>query len=321
MRCVAVINQKGGVGKTTTAVNLGAALAERGQSVLLIDLDPQGHLSAHLGFDGRDDVPGTYELLSGAASLADAVRPVGPRLSAVTTDIGLAGAEVELAGTIGREVILRDLLGASTVACDWVLIDCPPSLGILTLNALCAVTDVLIPLQPHYLAMQGAGKLFETIALVGRRINPALRVTGLLMCMYESGTRLAAEVVEELERFLAESRGRDCPWRDARIFRTRIRRNIKLAESPSHGRTVFDYAPRSHGAEDYLALADEWLSVTCGTVPTEDGDATQGTGDGTSTRVGEAASAESVAVEGEREADHCGRAAPTDGLASPAGRS
>ncbi len=257
MRTIAITNQKGGVGKTTTTVNLGAALAQLGHRVLLVDLDPQAHLTAHLGLDGRDGLPGTYELLTGSADLAAAVRPAGERLSVLGTSIDLAGAEVELANSVGREVILRDLLRDQPPDVDWLLIDCPPSLGILTLNALCAVTEVVIPLQPHFLALQGVGKLFETAALVTRRINPGLRIAGLILCMHEPGTRLAAEVIADLEKFLAEARGRDVPWRDARIFGSAIRRNIKLAESPSYGRTIFAYAPKSHGAADYLALADE----------------------------------------------------------------
>jgi chromosome partitioning protein len=261
MRRVAVINQKGGVGKTTTTVNLGAGLAQRGQRVILVDLDPQAHLTSHFGIDPRDGRPGTYELLTGACSLKEAIRPVDDRISAISAGIDLAGAEVELATTIGREVIFRDLLvQGGPLPYDWLLIDCPPSLGVLTLNALAAGSEVIIPLQPHFLALQGVGQLFETIALVSRRINPALKVTGLVLCMHEQGTRLAAEVIDDLARFLSQARSTDVPWRDACIFETRIRRNIKLAESPSYGQTIFAYAPRCHGAEDYLALTDELLA-------------------------------------------------------------
>src|SRR5262249_30583676 len=151
------------------------------------------------------------------------------------SDINLAAAEVELAGVVGREVILRDLLSQDEGAFDYVFMDCGPSLGVLTLNALAAAGEVFIPLQPHFLALHGMGKLFETTALVARRINPALKVTGIVLCLYESATKLAQEVVNDLQEYLDRSRGTAVPWSKARIFGTRIRRNIKLAECPSFG--------------------------------------------------------------------------------------
>jgi len=261
MRRIAILNQKGGVGKTTTAANLGAALAEGGRRVLLIDLDPQAHLTMHFGVEPGAAQPSMYALLTQGRPIAEALQPIREGLWLVGSEIDLAAAEVELASVVGREVILRDLLDEHEGNYDFVLVDCPPSLGILTLNALSAAEEVFIPLQPHFLALQGLGKLLETISLVARRVNPKLRVSGVIVCMYESGTRLASEVVEELERFLAEQRQRDVPWAGARVFRTVIRRNIRLAESPSHGLSIFDYAPQSHGAEDYRALAAEVIEV------------------------------------------------------------
>jgi len=257
MRRIAVINQKGGVGKTTTAVNLGAALAAAGKRVLLVDLDPQSHLTLHLGLDPAAECGSTYELLTQSRPLAELVRPVGENLWAVGSHIDLAAVEVELVSTIGREVILRDALDSDRTDYDYVLIDCPPSLGVLTINALAAAHEVFIPLQPHYLALHGLSKLLETVALVARRINPQLRVTGVIVCMHESGTRLATEVLEDVAQFLRAAQGHDVPWAGAQIFKTFVRRNIKLAECPSHGLTIFQYAPKSNGAEDYGALAAE----------------------------------------------------------------
>jgi chromosome partitioning protein len=259
VRTIAVLNQKGGVGKTTTVANLGAALASRGHEVALIDMDPQAHLTLHLGIEPGPEVSGTYDLLADDASLDDCLVRVDDRLRVVPSVIDLAAAEVELAGTVGREQILRDKLLDSGLDAEFLLIDCPPSLGLLSLNALAAAGEVVIPLQPHFLALQGLGKLLETVGLVRRRINPGLVVSGVILCMYESNTRLAGEVQADLEEFLAQSRGQDVPWSGARVFRAVVRRNIKLAECPSHGRTIFDYDPASRGAEDYNALADEFL--------------------------------------------------------------
>jgi len=264
MDCIAVINQKGGVGKTATSVNLGAALAQRGQRLLLIDMDPQGHLTTHLGLDGDAENRSIYQVLIGQIPIDEAIHTVSPSIAVVPADIQLAGAETELISVVGREVILRDALRTRTWPYDMILLDCPPSLGVLTLNALCASNRVVIPLQPHFLALQGVGKLFETISVVSQRLNPGLTVLGMALCMHESGTRLAGEVIEDITTFLEESRASDVPWRDARVFQSRIRRNVKLAECPSYGQSIFEYAPRSKGAADYLALADEVLAALRG---------------------------------------------------------
>jgi chromosome partitioning protein len=259
MRRIAIINQKGGVGKTTTAVNLAAALAAAGQRVCLLDLDPQAHATTHLGVEPDGKAPSMYDVLVSSRPLAEVRRRVGDNLWVCGSDINLAAAEVELAGVVGREVILRDLLLQDEGSFDFVFMDCGPSLGVLTLNALSAASEVFIPLQPHFLALHGMGKLLETTALVARRINPALKVTGIILSLYESSARLAREVVADLHDYLERSRSTNSPWAKARLFATRIRRNIKLAECPSFGQSIFAYAPHCNGAEDYAALAREVL--------------------------------------------------------------
>src|SRR5947207_124170 len=259
MRRIAIINQKGGVGKTTTAVNLAAALARAGERVCVLDLDPQAHATTHLGIEPDGKTPSMYDVLIDNKPLAEARRRVEENLWVAASDINLAAAEVELAGVVGREVILRDPLLQEEVAFDFVFMDCGPSLGVLTLNALAAANEVFIPLQPHFLALHGMGKLFETTALVAKRVNPSLKVTGIVLSLYESSTKLAQEVVQDLQDYLDKSRGSHAPWSQARIFATRIRRNIKLAECPSFGQSIFGYAPHCNGAEDYAALAREVL--------------------------------------------------------------
>src|SRR3954449_4837680 len=216
MRRIAIINQKGGVGKTTTAVNLAAALAECGQRVCVLDLDPQAHATTHLGIEPDGKAPSMYDALVHSRPLAEIRRKVADNLWVAGSDINLAAAEVELAGVVGREVILRDLLLQDEGAFDFVFMDCGPSLGVLTLNALAAANEVFIPLQPHFLALHGLGKLLETTALVGKRINAGLKVSGVIVCLYESTTKLAQEVMRDLEGFLEKSRGTNVPWNAAR---------------------------------------------------------------------------------------------------------
>jgi len=267
MRQIAILNQKGGVGKTTTAVNLGAALAERGYRVCLIDLDPQAHASLHLGVEPRPEMTSIYDVLVRDLPLAAARRQVGPNLFLVPSHLDLAAAEVELAGVVGREVILRDKLREDPEKFDFLFVDCPPSLGVLTLNALTAVNEIFITLQPHFLALHGLSKLLQTIELVVRRLNNRLRVSGIILCMYDGNTRLAAEVGEDLERFFRNVRSHRCPWSQVRIFQTRIRRNIRLAEAPSFGKSILEYAPDSPGAQDYRQLAEEVLTAATGPIP------------------------------------------------------
>ncbi|MBS0210430.1 MAG: ParA family protein [Planctomycetes bacterium] len=267
MRSIAIINQKGGVGKTTTAVNLSAALAESGQRVQLIDLDPQAHATLHLGVEPSGETGSIYEVLLSHASLAQVRQQVDERLWLVGSHIDLAAAEMELAGVVGRELILRDQFSkdrpadpsSAEASFDYTLIDCPPSLGVLTLNALAAVDEVFIPLQPHFLALHGLSKLLETIELVQRRLNPRLHVSGVVLCMFESATRLATEVTQDVTDFFERAQASGGPWAAAKIFPTRIRRNIRLAEAPSFGQSIFQYAADSHGADDYRRLAADVL--------------------------------------------------------------
>jgi len=257
MRSIAVINQKGGVGKTTTAVNLAAALSEQGFRVCLLDLDPQAHASLHLGMSPTDEQPNIYQVLCAEATLSDVRQWVSPNLAIVPATLDLAAAEMELAGEVGREVILRDKLAADSELFDFLVLDCPPSLGVLTLNALTAVNEVLLPLQPHFLALHGLSKLLRTIDIVAKRLNPHLHLSGIVLCMYESGTRLAAEVTKDVDEFLSMQSKAGGTWSGAKFFQTRIRRNIRLAEAPSFGQSIFQYARSSNGAEDYYQLSRE----------------------------------------------------------------
>jgi chromosome partitioning protein len=257
MRSIAVMNQKGGVGKTTTAVNLCAALSESGSRVCLLDIDPQAHASLHLGVDAGPDRPSVYEVLTNRASPGDVISQINDNLSLMPSSIDLAAVEFEIATVADRQMLLRDKLRDASLEFDYLIIDCPPSLGILTLNALVAVEEIIIPLQPHFLALHGLSKLLETIEAVATRINPKLKLSGVVFCMYDSGTRLAAEVSGDVEQFFANSRGQSTPWSSTVTFETRIRRNIRLAEAPSFGQSIFQYAPTSNGAADYRSLAEE----------------------------------------------------------------
>jgi chromosome partitioning protein len=269
VRVIALMNQKGGVGKTTTTVNLAAAIAELGRSVLIIDLDPQAHATLHVGVDpgAADDAgeraPTVYDLLLDPAIGLDAcVRPVSDRLAILPAETDLAAAEPELAGVADRNQRLASALAAAHGHYEFVLLDCPPGLGLLTLNALAAAQEVIIPMQAHFLALQGVGKLLETVRVVRDQVNPELRVAGVVLCMHDTQVSHSREVVDDLAGFFESQRDSGLPWAHARVYRPPIRRNIKLAECPSFGQTIFQYAPWAPGASDYRELAEsvvaEW---------------------------------------------------------------
>ncbi|MCC6790329.1 MAG: ParA family protein [Thermomicrobiales bacterium] len=246
---VALANQKGGVGKTTTAVNLSVVLAARGWRVLLVDFDPQGNATSSLGVDKHSLTATAYELLVGELGLTDVVVPgVRPNLDLVPSTPALAGAEVDLVPVSRRERALERALEPATGRYDLVLIDCPPSLGLLTVNALTAVDTVMVPIQCEFLALEGLGQLITTIDLVKRQLNPNLDVLGVLMTMYDARTRLSAHVVEEVRVHFPQ-----------RIFDTIVPRSIRLAEAPSYGQAIVEYDPESRGAQAYRAVADELI--------------------------------------------------------------
>lgn len=246
---IAVVNQKGGVGKTTTAVNLAAALAEMGKFVLLVDMDPQGNATSGLGFGREDITHGVYEALAKQKRLHDVIHNTDHEgLRLVPSTANLAGANIELVEMDRREHQLAMLLEEAKHAYDYIVIDCPPSLGLLTINSLTAADSILIPVQAEYYALEGLGQLLETIGLIRAHIKPEVEILGAVITMFDSRTRLSSDVMNELYRYFPNN-----------IFRSVIPRTVRLAEAPSFGQTIFRYEPRGKGAKAYERLAREVL--------------------------------------------------------------
>ena len=250
MRSIAFTNQKGGVGKTTSTANVGACLASLGKKVLLIDLDPQANLSVHMGIDVHVIDCSIYQVISGKRSPYDALKKTAINgLHLIPSSIDLANAEIELVNTVGRETVIKFNLDNILDRYDYVLIDCPPSLGLLTLNALTTVKEIFIPLQTEFFALHGVSRLLQTFEIVKKRLNNNLEVTGIIPCLYDSRTKLGQEVLDKIKEYFED-----------KVFHTVIRKNIRLSEAPSHGEPVIIYAPESNGAQDYEALTKEIIA-------------------------------------------------------------
>jgi chromosome partitioning protein len=246
-RIIAIINQKGGSGKTTTAVNLGAYLAIFGRTVLLIDLDPQSHSTIHLGIKPHEIQKSIYNVMMEESPLLEIIRQTEiSNLFIAPANIHLSGAEIELAGIVGREMVLKDAVERVKYRYNYILIDCPPSLGLLTVNALTVAKEVIIPVQTEFFALEGMGKLLNTVEIVRKRLNRELDITGIVPTMFDARTNLSKEVIEKIKEYFKD-----------KVYKTVIRKNVKLAEASSHGKPIAIYDPRSTGAEDYESLSRE----------------------------------------------------------------
>lgn len=259
-KIIALLNQKGGVGKTTSTVNLGAALARFGQRVLLVDLDPQSNLSLHFGVESGPEQRTVRDLLLDPSCTArDAMQTARPGLDFIPAVTELALVEGELSQQAGMQGLLREKLESIYESYDIILLDCPPSLGVLSVNALTVADEVFVPMQAHYLPLRGLEKLLQTVHLISQGLNPLIRVTGILLCMHDDGSSHARAVIAEIQSQLQQFRSADVPWSGATVLQPPVRRNIKLAEAPSFGQTIFDYAPSCPGADDYRVLAENLL--------------------------------------------------------------
>lgn len=246
-RVIAIANQKGGVGKTTTSINLSACLAEKGQKVLAVDMDPQGNMTSGLGVDKNNVENTVYDLIIGESSINEViVRDVLENLDIIPTSIDLSGAEIELLDVDEKEYIIRNAIANIKEDYDYIVIDCPPSLSMLTINAMTTADSVLVPIQCEYYALEGLSQLIHTVELVRDRLNPQLTIEGVVFTMYDARTNLSLQVVENVKDNL-----------DQTIYKTIIPRNIRLAEAPSYGMPINKYDPKSAGADSYMRLADE----------------------------------------------------------------
>ena len=249
-KIISVANQKGGVGKTTTTVNLATILAKKGKKVLLIDADPQGNATSGLGLD-KDIEPSTYDILVNEVELEEAMQDtIIKNLKVCPANMNLAGAEVELVSMMSREQRLKEEVDIIKEKFDYVFIDCPPSLGLITLNAFTASNSVLIPVQCEYFALEGLGQLLNTINLVKKHLNKEIRIEGALLTMYDIRTNLSNQVVKEVKKYF-----------ENKVYKTVIPRNVRLSEAPSYGMPITEYDPRSKGAKSYIKFAKEFLKI------------------------------------------------------------
>jgi len=252
-RIIAIVNQKGGVGKTTTAINLGTALAQSGKMVLLIDTDPQANATSGVGVDTEKIEASLYDLYSGQKAILDVLYPTSIKnLHLLPGSSDLSGIEVELLNTAGREARLKTMLATVQDAYDFILIDCPPSLGLLTVNALVAAEKVIVPVQCEYYALEGLSRLMKTLEIVKKEINPKLDVEGIVLTMYDARTRLSGEVVKETRKFFGD-----------KVYKTLVSRDVRVSEAPSYGQPISVYASKSRGAEAYNKLAKELIANVC----------------------------------------------------------